>query len=60
MADLYRRFLDKKTGAGGVKCECCNWTKDADSNNGHRLARIKLKKMIRQLLKKDTIDRIER
>jgi hypothetical protein len=53
MADIFRRLEDYKTGKGGVLCDCCNWTRCKHSANGKRRAKIQLKKMIRQILKRD-------
>jgi len=51
----WRRLLHKKTGAGGVKCYCCNWTKALDGKNRKRL-RVKLNKLVRKFTKKIIFD----
>ena len=59
MADLFRRFEDR-VGAGGIKCYCCNWTKD-NSKNRKRTRKNKqlLKGKARTFLKKDLLNELE-
>ena len=48
--DTYRKLLDVNTGAGGVKCDCCNWTK-VRSSKQTKVNKIKLKKKVRAKMK---------
>jgi len=54
LADLFRRLEDYKCGphGGGVKCDCCNWTK-ARGTNLRTKKRIQLHKQVRQVLKRE-------
>lgn len=57
MADTFRRLLDKKTGKGGVRCECCNWTYNR-SNKARNRHRTELNKQVRSIMKIDLRNQI--
>lgn len=49
MADDFRRYLDRKTGKGGVKCTCCNRFFGKDRKKLHQQVRRILKRKLGQI-----------
>jgi len=41
MSDIYRKYVDYCTGAGGVKCYCCRYKKSKDRKLVSRIAKRK-------------------
>jgi hypothetical protein len=47
MSDKYRRYLDKYTGKGGVKCCCCNSYKNKEKKKLNRIVRRVMKQIFK-------------
>lgn len=60
MADRLKRLLDETTGdRGGVKCECCNWSKMHRRKN-RRNRRKRLTRIVRRKFGRETAKHIKR
>lgn len=51
MSDKFRKLLDKRTGPGGVKCNCCNMYYGKERKKLNRIVRTQLKRMDKKILK---------
>ena len=53
MADSFRRLLDKKSGLGGVHCQCCNDYHGKEKPKLNRRVRSQIKEEAKKEAKED-------